>query len=162
MFTCNFFGWWPQHTEWDWNSILCPLSEVDVGCLKKALKISTFTDVWKGKNFLLEVVGFFLYQIRGEIIQIMERWCLVVLDLRVQTALYKKIISVTAQVVDTLCWSPVYLMVDPVLDYMELSELLSEMQNDGLKHITSVFPCCCCLSKFKYSKIISFRSSYNQ
>lgn len=56
----------------------------------------------------------------------MQRSCLVVLDLRVQTALYKKIISVTAQVVDKLCWSPAYLMVDPVLDYMELSELLSE------------------------------------
>ena len=55
-------------------------------------------------------------------------------------ALYKKIISVTAQVVDTLCWFPVYLMVDPVLDYMELSELLSETQKDGLKHITSIFP----------------------
>ena len=70
----------------------------------------------------------------------MEWWCLVVLDLRVQTALYKKIISVTAQVVDTLCWSPACLMLDPVLEYMELSELFSETWNDGLKHIMSIFP----------------------
>ena len=70
----------------------------------------------------------------------MERCCLVVLDLRVQTKLCIKSHQCDPQVVDTLRWSPVYLMVDPVLDYMELSELLSETQKDGLKHITSIFP----------------------